>query len=141
VEQDGARAPKRVATRATCQGDAAPTGGGHRQPERKPDAEGRQRVDPACIEIALVDDARDRRQQAERNCQPDEQPRSARDRCEPNCRERKRIVEEDERAAEAGGEVARLVDVVQRFGRQARVGDECRGRLEPEQAPGDEGLA
>ena len=56
-------------------------------------------------------------------------------------RESEGIVEEDEGAAEAGGEVARLVDVVQRLGLQPRVGDEYRGRLEPEQRPGGERLA
>ena len=57
----GEHEPKRVAARTTGEGDAAATGGCHGQPEREPDAERRQRVDPARIEVALVDDARERR--------------------------------------------------------------------------------
>jgi hypothetical protein len=133
--------PKRVAARVAGEVGAAATSGAHRQPECESDAEGRQHIDPARIEVALVDDARNRGQQAEPDRQPDEQPRPTRERGQRDRRERERIVEEDERAAEAGGEVARLIDVVQRLGREARVGDECRGRLEPEQRPGDERLA
>jgi len=127
--------------RTTGEARAAATGGCHRQPEGEPDAEGRHRVDPARIEITLVDNPGDGRHQAERDRQPDEQLRPARDRGQRNSRERERIVEEDERAAEPTGEVARLVDVVERLGRQARVGDEYRRCLEAEQRPGDERLA
>ena len=133
--------PKRVAARALDEGDPVASGGGDRQPESKPDAEPGQHVDPARVEVALVDDARDCGHQAERDRQPDEQPRPAGDRSQRDCRERERIVEEDERAAETGRKIARLVDVVQRLGRQTRVRDECRCRLEPEQRPGGERLA
>jgi hypothetical protein len=120
---------------------AAAAGSGDGQPESEADAEGRQRVDPARVEVALVDDARHGGQQAEPDREPHEQPRPAGNRSQRDRRQRERVVEEDERAAEAGGEIARLVDVVQRLGRQARVGDECCSRLEPEQRPGDERLA
>jgi hypothetical protein len=123
------------------EGDAAATGSGDGQSEREADAEGGQHVDPARVEVSLVDDARNRGQQAEPDREPDQELRAAGKRSQRDCRQRERIVEEDERAAEAGGEIARLVDVVQRLGRQARVGDECRGRLEREQRPGDERLA
>ena len=110
--------PQRVAARVPGEGDAAATGSGHGQPEREADTERGEHVDPARIEVALVDDTRERGQQAEPDREPDEQPGSACDRGQRDRGERERIVEKDERAAEAGGEVARLVDVVQRLGRQ-----------------------
>ena len=140
-QKPGKDEAKRVTARMSCERDAAATGGGHGQREREPDTEGRQRVDPPRIEVVLVDDARERGQQAEADREPDEQPRPARDCGKRDGRNRKWIVEQDEGAAETGGEVARLVDVVQRLGLQPRVGDEYRGRLEPEQRPGGERLA
>ena len=135
-QQHGEHEPEPVAARAPGEGDAVAAHRGHGQPERE-----QRRRAPAATLI----------QRASRSAwsttpgtavtaqsaidDPDEQPRPAGDRRERDRGECERVVEEDERAAEAGGDVARFVDVVERLGRQARVGDECRGRLEPDQGP------
>ena len=139
-EQHGEHEPDAIAIGTTDEGDAVATHCCDGQPEREQDAERRQRVDPARVEVVLVDDARNGRDRAECDRQPDEQPRPAGGRRQSDRHERERVVEQDERTAEAGSEVARVVDVVERLGRQARVGDERRGRLEPEQAPDGERL-
>ena len=80
-EEDGAeREPQPVAASVTDEGGPVASRRGEREPDREHDAERWQRVDPACVEIILVDDARDDDERAEADRRPHERPRAARDR-------------------------------------------------------------
>jgi hypothetical protein len=126
---------ERIAVRAGAERGSVPADRDHGQEERDRDAERRKDIDEPGVEVVLVEDARDGGDRAERDRRPDERGRAAGDRGERNRRQRDRVVGERERPREAARQDAGLVDVVKARRRQPRVGDERRGRLEPDQAP------
>jgi hypothetical protein len=98
-EQDaGERDPQPVAPVAAYECGPVTPDSRDDQPDGDGDAERGQRVDPARIQVVLVDDARNRDERTEADRRPDERPRAARDRRERDPDERDRIVEDRQRA-------------------------------------------
>ena len=122
-QRDGERDAQPVATRVPREGDAPRRAAATVSASASPTPAAGSDVDPAGVQVALVDDARTAVTRAEHDRRPDERPRPAGNRRERDRAERKRVVEEHERPVRAPGQIASLVDVVERLGRQPRVGE------------------
>ena len=140
-QRDTEHEPESIAARATHERGAFPPDRPHGQAEGERDSERRQRVDPARVQVALVDHSRNRDKRTERDGRPDEPARAAGDRGQRDRAERERVVDHRQRPREAACEIARRVDVVENVRRQPGVRDERRRRLSAEESPDEDGLS